>query len=40
MKVGFIGQGWIGKNFADSFEARGFDVVRFAKKNHILKMKN
>jgi len=30
-KIGFIGQGWIGKNYADDFERRGFDVVRYAK---------
>jgi len=29
-KIGFIGQGWIGKNYADDFEKRGFDVVRYA----------
>jgi len=29
-KIGFIGQGWIGKHYADEFERRGFDVVRFA----------
>lgn len=29
--LGFIGQGWIGKNFADHFEERGFTVVRYAK---------
>jgi len=28
--VGFIGQGWIGKNYADEFEARGFSTVRYA----------
>lgn len=28
--IGFIGQGWIGKNYADDFEARGFDVVRYS----------
>lgn len=28
--IGFIGQGWIGKNYADDFEARGFEVVRYA----------
>ncbi|MEA3449553.1 MAG: hypothetical protein U9Q85_01040 [Patescibacteria group bacterium] len=28
--VGFIGQGWIGKNYADDFEERGYDVVRYA----------
>lgn len=31
MKIGFIGQGWIGKNYADSFEDRGFDIVRYSK---------
>lgn len=29
-KIGFIGQGWIGKNYADDFEERGFEVVRYA----------
>lgn len=28
--IGFIGQGWIGKNYADDFEARGYEVVRYA----------
>lgn len=27
--IGFIGQGWIGKNYADDFERRGFSVVRY-----------
>ena len=30
MKIGFIGQGWIGKNYANDFEARGYKVVRYA----------
>ncbi len=30
---GFIGQGWIGKNYADDFESRGFSIVRYAKEN-------
>jgi len=30
MKIGFIGQGFIGKNYADDFEKRGFDVVRYS----------
>ncbi|HEU5114360.1 MAG TPA: hypothetical protein VFT82_01180 [Candidatus Paceibacterota bacterium] len=30
MKIGFIGQGWVGKNYADDFEKRGYDVVRYA----------
>ena len=29
--LGFIGQGWIGKNYADCFEAVGFTVVRYSK---------
>ena len=29
--IGFIGQGWIGKNYADDFEERGYPVVRYAK---------
>lgn len=28
--IGFIGQGFIGKNYADDFEARGIEVVRYA----------
>lgn len=30
MKIGFIGQGWIGKNYANDFEARGYEVIRYA----------
>ena len=29
-KIGFIGQGWIGRNYADDFESRGYGVVRYA----------
>ena len=29
-KIGFIGQGWIGKHYADDFEARLYDVVRYS----------
>ncbi len=29
-KIGFIGQGWIGKSYADDFEKRGLSVVRYA----------
>ncbi len=28
--IGFIGQGFIGKNYADDFERRGFEVIRYA----------
>lgn len=30
MRIGFIGQGWIGKHYADDFEARGYPIVRYA----------
>jgi nucleotide sugar dehydrogenase len=29
--IGFIGQGWIGKTYSDDLEARGYEVVRYAK---------
>ena len=29
-KIGFIGQGWIGKHYADDFENRLYDVVRYS----------
>ena len=29
-RIGFIGQGWIGRNYADYFEPRGFDVIRYS----------
>lgn len=28
-KIGFVGQGWIGKNYANDFEQRGIEVVRY-----------
>lgn len=29
-KIGFIGQGWIGRNYADDFERRGCDIIRYS----------
>jgi len=29
LKIGFIGQGFIGKNYADDFEERGYQIVRY-----------
>lgn len=29
-RIGFIGQGYIGKNYADDFEERGYAVVRYS----------
>lgn len=31
MRIGFIGLGWIGKNYADDFEERGYKVVRYSR---------
>ncbi len=36
-KIGFIGQGWIGKSYANDFERRGFDVVRYALEEPYIK---
>lgn len=30
MKIGFIGQGFVGKNIANDVESRGYDIVRYA----------
>ena len=30
MTIGFIGQGYVGKAYADNFERRGFDIVRYS----------
>jgi len=37
--IGFIGQGYIGKNYADDFEARGYSVVRYALEEPFIKNK-
>jgi UDPglucose 6-dehydrogenase len=31
MNIGFVGQGWLGKNYADFFEGVGYTVVRYSK---------
>lgn len=38
-KIGFIGQGWIGKNYADNFEKRGYEVVRYSMEEPYVKNK-
>ena len=40
IKIGFIGQGYVGKNYADDFEARGYHVVRYAKEKPYNKNKD
>jgi len=37
--IGFIGQGWIGKNYADNFGERGYEVVRYAMEEPYVKNK-
>jgi len=39
-KIGFIGQGFIGKNYADDFEKRGYKVVRYAKEAPYSNLEN
>jgi nucleotide sugar dehydrogenase len=34
MKIGFIGQGFIGKSYADDFERRGYKVIRYSPNKH------
>ncbi len=36
-KIGFIGQGWIGKHYADDFENRGFSVIRYSLEEPYIK---
>ena len=39
-KIGFVGQGYIGKNYADDFENRGFEVIRYALEKPYTKNKD
>jgi len=38
--IGFIGQGWIGKHYADDFKNRGYGVVRYGLEEAYAKNKN
>ena len=38
--IGFIGQGFIGKHYADDFERRGYNVVRYARGRKFAENKN
>lgn len=38
--VGFVGQGWIGRAYADNFEERGYTVVRYSLEKPWVKNKN
>jgi UDPglucose 6-dehydrogenase len=37
--IGFIGQGYVGKNYADDYEDRGFEVVRYSLEPAYIKNK-
>lgn len=39
-KIGFIGQGWIGKHYADDFEQRAYSVVRYSLEDPYIKNKD
>ncbi|MEK7068629.1 MAG: hypothetical protein AAB964_02335, partial [Patescibacteria group bacterium] len=39
-RIGFIGQGWIGKNYANDFEARGFLPVRYSLEEPYIRNKD
>lgn len=38
--IGFIGQGFIGKNYADDFERRGYSVIRYSLEEPYIKNKD
>jgi UDPglucose 6-dehydrogenase len=38
--IGFIGQGFVGKNIADDFENRGFSIVRYSLEEPFVKNKD
>lgn len=40
MKIGFIGQGYVGKNYADDFENRGHSVVRYSLEEPYIRNKD
>lgn len=39
-RIGFVGQGFIGKAYADDFEKRGYEVVRYALEEPYVKNKD
>lgn len=40
LKIGFIGQGWVGKNYANDFTERGYKTVRYALEEPYVKNKD
>ena len=40
LKIGFVGQGYVGKNYADYFESRGFKTIRYSLEGPYIKNKD
>ncbi len=40
MKIGFVGQGFVGKSYADEFERRGYKIVRYSLEEPYVQNKN
>jgi len=40
MKIGFIGQGYVGKNYADVFEKNGYSIVRYSLEKEYVENKD
>lgn len=40
IKIGFVGQGWIGRHYADEFESRMYSVVRYSLEEPYIKNKH
>ena len=40
IKLGFIGQGYVGKTYADLFEKKGYDIVRYSLEEPYIKNKS
>ncbi len=40
LKIGFVGQGFVGKNYADDFENRGYKVIRYSEEPEYIKNKD
>ncbi|MBV9159684.1 MAG: UDP-glucose/GDP-mannose dehydrogenase family protein [Candidatus Kaiserbacteria bacterium] len=38
--IGFVGQGYVGKNYADDFEKRGYEVIRYSLEEPYIKNKS
>lgn len=39
IRLGFVGQGWVGKNYADYYDEHGYDIVRYSLEEPYIKNK-